>query len=170
LIRAVTRRAAAADLVAFAVLSAVASRRAFAQSAVRFRDIGVDVAPLRASAGDPTADWVEQELPRDLTHTLAAYLSPPERDGATLLARIRSIYLGASGGGTRPGGASEDSIEGVLIVRGVRGGLAAETTLRAIATYYPNAPDEALVEEAYHGRVMALAQAFAGSAPRQLGL
>jgi hypothetical protein len=170
LIRVVTRRAATSDLVAFALLSAFAARTAFAQPAVRFRDIRVDVSPLRASAGDPTADWVEQELPGALVHALAAYFSPAERDGATLVARISSIYLAASGGGTRPGGASEDSIEGVLIVRGTRGGVAAKTPLRAIATYYPNASDQALVEEAYHGRVVALAQAFAGWAPRELGL
>jgi len=36
--------------------------------------------------------------------------------------------------------------------------------------YYPNAADQALIEEAYHGRVVALAQAFAGWAPRELGL
>jgi hypothetical protein len=32
------------------------------------------------------------------------------------------------------------------------------------------AVDQALVERAYHGRVTALAQAFAGWAPRELGL
>jgi hypothetical protein len=167
--RVVTRRAATSDLVAFALLSAVAARTAFAQPAVRFREIRVDVSPLRASAGDLTADWVEQELPGALAHALATYLSPAERDGATLVARIRFVYLGPSGG-TGHGGASEDSIEGVLIVRGTHGAVAAETPLRAIATYRPNASDQALVEEAYHERVVALAQAFAGWALRELGL
>jgi hypothetical protein len=169
-IGALTRRAALADLGAGALLFAAAVRPALAQPAVRFRAIEVDVAPLRASAGDPTADWVEQELPRDLAQALAAHVSPGDRNGATLVARIRYVYLGPSGGGAGPSGASQDSIQGVLIVRGPRGGMAAETPLRAIATYYPMGVDQALVEEAYHGRVVALAQAFAGWAPRELGL
>jgi hypothetical protein len=87
-----------------------------------------------------------------------------------LVARIRFVYLGPSGGWTGHGAASEDSIDGVLIVRAVRSGLAVETPLRAIATYNPNASDETLVEKAYHGRLVALAQAFAGATPGQLGL
>ena len=55
-------------------------------------------------------------------------------------------------------------------MRGARDGVAAETSVRAIAAYNPNASDETLVEEAYHGRVVALAQAFAGWAPRELGV
>jgi hypothetical protein len=42
--------------------------------------------------------------------------------------------------------------------------------LRAISSYYPSAVDQALVERAYHGRIAALAQIFAGWAPRELGL
>ena len=53
---------------------------------------------------------------------------------------------------------------------GPRGGLAAETTLKAIASYGSSAVDQPLFEDAYHGRVAALASAFAGSAPRQLGI
>jgi hypothetical protein len=170
LICGMTRRAATGDLVAFALLSAAAGRSAFAQPVARFRDVRVDVSPLRASAGDPTADWVEQELPGDLAQALGAHLSPGERDGATLVARIKSLDFGPGGGRGGPSSASQDSIEGVLVVRGPRGGVAAETHVRATATYYPNAADQALIEEAYHGRVVALAQAFAGWAPRELGL
>ena len=42
---------------------ALTRRGALAQAGVRFRDVQVDVSPLRASAGDPTADWVQRELP-----------------------------------------------------------------------------------------------------------
>ena len=59
---------------------------------------------------------------------------------------------------------------GVLIVGGARGGLAAQTPLRAIASYQPSAVDQPLFEEAYHWRVTALAEAFAGSAPHELGI
>ena len=169
-ISAMTRRAAIGNLGAVALLSLGATRRAVADPAVRFRDIRVDVSPLRASAGDPTADWVEQELPRALAQALAAHLAPAQRDGATLVARIQDVNFGQSGGRGGASGASQDSIMGVLIVGGPHAGIAARTPLRAIATYSPNAADQALVEEAYHGRVVALARAFAGWTPRELRL
>jgi hypothetical protein len=166
---AVTRRATIVRFLTFAFLSSEVTHRAQGQPIVRFRNIRVDVSPLRASAGDPTADWVERELPRDLAKSLAANLSPDERDGATLVVRIEYIFLG-SGGGPGQSGGSPDSIQGVLIVRRPRDRTAAETPLRATTSYYPDAADQALIEEAYHQRVVALAQAFAGWAPRQLGL
>ena len=169
-ISALTRRAAIGNLGAFGLLSASAVRTALADPAVRFREIRVDVAPLRASAGDPTADWVEQALPEDLTRALSAYLSPAERNGATLVARIQDVNFGQSGGRGGASGASPDSIRGVLIVGGPRAGIAAQTPLRASAAYSPSAADQALIEEAYHERVVALAQAFAGRAPGELGL
>jgi hypothetical protein len=169
-ISAVTRRAAIRNLGTFALLSLGAVGRALADPAVRFREIRVDVSPLRASAGDPTADWVEQALPGDLTRALSAYLAPAQRNGATLMARIQDIDFGQSGGRGGASGLSQDSIRGVLIVGEPRAGIAAQTPVRAIAAYSPNAADQALIEEAYHGRVIALAQAFAGRAPGELGL
>jgi hypothetical protein len=168
-ISAPTRRTLFSSLGAFAVLSVGAVRGARAHEPLRFRDIRVDASRLRASAGDPTAEWVEEELPPDLDKALAAYLSPGGRDGATLLARIETVYLGRSGGGTGPGGGSVDSIEGVLVVSGPLG-VAAETPLRAIASYDPSAVDQPMFEQAYHSRVAALAEAFAGWTPRQLGI
>jgi hypothetical protein len=168
-ISAVSRRAALSSLGGFAVLCVGAVRPVRAQKVVRFRDIRVDVWRLRASAGDPTADWVEEELPKDLARSLAPYMAPAERDGATLLARIDNIDFGAAGG-ARGSGGSVDSIEGILIVDGPRSGVAAETPLRAITSYDPSAVDQPMFEEAYHGRVTALAEAFAGWTPRQLGI
>jgi hypothetical protein len=165
-----TRRAALAAFGALALPTALAVRSGNAQAGVRFRNIVVDVSPLRASSGDPTAAWVQQELPGALAQALARYMAPGDRSGATLVARIDLIYLGPSSGGTGALGSTQDTIKGVLLVRGARGGVAADTPLRAIASYYPMAVDQALVEEAYHGRVTALAQAFAGWAPRELGL
>jgi hypothetical protein len=165
---ALSRRAALLSLGSLVVLSIGAVRRATAQT-VRFRDIRVDVWRLRGSDGDQTADWVEEDLPRDLGKALAPYMAPAERNGATLLARIDNLDLGGAGG-ARGSGGLVDSIEGVLIVSGPRGGLAAQTPLRAIASYQESAVDQALFEDAYHGRVAALAVAFAGSAPRRLGI
>jgi hypothetical protein len=135
---------------------------------VRFRDIRVDVWRLRADAGDATADWIEEELPKDLAQVLTPYMAA-ERNGATLLARIETIDLG-SGGGARGAVSATDSMEGVLIVSGPRGVIAAETPLRATASYEASAVDQSLFAEAYHRRVIALAEAFAKWAPRQLGI
>jgi hypothetical protein len=165
-----TRRAALAALGALAIPAAVPVRRASAQPGVRFRNIVVDVSPLLASAGDPTAAWVQQELPGALAQALARYMAPGDRGGATLVARIDLIYLGPSSGGTGPLGSTQDTINGVLMVRGPSGGLAANTPLRAITSYYPNASDLAQIVQSNHWRVTALAQAFAGWAPRELGL
>jgi hypothetical protein len=162
-----TRRGALAALGALALPSALAVRSARAQAGIWFRNIVVDVSPLRANAGDPTAAWVQQELPGALGQALAPYMAP---GGTTLVARIDYVYLGPSSGGTGVLGSTQDTISGALLVRSQRGGVAADTRLRAITSYYPMAVDQALVEEAYHGRVSALAQAFAGWAPRELGL
>jgi hypothetical protein len=58
-----TRRAAIATFGVVALSAAIGGRAALAQSGQAVRNIRVDVAPLRANAGDPTATWVEQELP-----------------------------------------------------------------------------------------------------------
>ena len=96
-------------------------------------------------------------------------MAPGDRSGATLVARIDYLYLGPSSGG--PGfRQTQDTITGVLLLKGPRGGVVANMPLRAISSYYPMAVDQALVERALQGRVTALAQAFAGWAPRELGL
>jgi len=53
------RRAAIAAGGAFALVAAMANRAAMAQTGLPVRNIRVDVAPLRANAGDPTATWVQ---------------------------------------------------------------------------------------------------------------
>ena len=165
----ISRRQALTSIGACAIASA-AARSALAQP-IRFRDVRVDVSALRANVGDPTAKWVQEVLPQELARVLAPYMSPGDRGGATLIARIDNVYLGPSaGGGAEPGGAWPDTMKGVLIVTGPRGGIAAETPLRATAFYYASPVDQALIEQAYYYRVVALAQAFAGWVPKQLGL
>jgi hypothetical protein len=164
-----TRRAALAALGALTLPSA-AVQSAHAQLGVRFRDIVVDVAPLRAWAGDPTAAWVDQELPGALAQALASHMAPGDRSGATLVARMDYIYLAPTSGGTGKAGAFQDTIAGSLILNGPRGGAPAVTPVRAITSYYPSSVDATLVVEGFHGRVVALSQAFAGWAPRELGL
>jgi hypothetical protein len=171
LVGLITRRSAVAAVGVLAFRSLAGVRAARAETGVRFRQIRVDVFPLRANAGDPTASWVELELPGDLARALAAFLSPSDRNGATLLARIDSIYLGPSAGGFGMAGKTRDAIQGILSVTGARGGgVAAETHLRITTSYSASGAEQALIEEAYHSRVIALAQAFAEATPGQLGL
>jgi hypothetical protein len=160
-----TRRSALTALAAMAF----APSAALAQPPVRFRSIAVDVSPLRAMIGDPTAAWVGEALPGFLQQAFGSSFAPGDRSGAALIARIDYLYLGPNHG-TGPSGASQDTITGVLFVRGPRGTIGAETPLRAITTYYPMAVDQALVVQSNHDRIVLLAQAFAGWAPRQLGL
>ncbi len=83
-----TRRAAIAALGALVLPPMAAMRSASAQPGLRIRAIKVDVSPIRASMGDPTAAWVEEALPGALAHALAPYMAPGDRGGATLVARI----------------------------------------------------------------------------------
>ena len=80
------RRAAIAACGALALVAAMAGKTALAQSG-----LAVDVAPLRANAGDPTATWVEQELPRQLAEALSRRRTPK---GGTLVVRVDSLTLG----------------------------------------------------------------------------
>ena len=150
-----TRRAALVGLGAIA-LPAAAVRRALAQPNVRFRDIVVDVSPLRASMGDPTAAWVQQELPGALAQALAGYMAPGDRNGAILVARIDDLYLGPNNGGAGPWGASQDTINGTLLVTGPHRRVAADAPVRAITWYHPMAVDQPLRVESNHWRVIAL--------------
>lgn len=165
----ITRRDVLAVFGAFG-LSACAASSARAQGGLRFRGIVVNVEPLRALTGDPTAAWMEQALAQALPQALGPHLAPGDRNAPVLEVRIDWIYLGPSSGGTGPGGSAQDTIVGSFIVRGPRGGIESQIPLRAIASYYPSAVDQAMVEQAYYWRVVALARAFAGWAPRELGL
>ena len=164
-----TRRAAIAALGALVLPAMAQMPSASAQPGLRIRAIKVDVSPIRASMGDPTAAWVEQALPGALAQSLAPYMAPGDRNGATLVARIDNLYLGSSSGGPGPLGSTQDTINGTLSLKGPRG-VAANVPLRAISSYYPTPVDQTLVERALQGRVTALAQVFAGWAPRELGL
>ena len=166
-----TRRAGLLALGALALQGCVSTPPpSVAASGLRFRAIKVDVSPLRASMGDPTAAWVEQALPGALAQALGPHMAPGDRNGATLVARIDYLYLGSSSGGPGFFGQTQDTISGTLLVLGPRGGVVEKVPLRAISSYIPMAVDQALVERALEGRVTALAQTFAGWAPRELGL
>lgn len=167
---AMTRRDALAALGAFGLSLTGAASGALAQSGLRFSGVRVNVEPLRALTGDPTAAWMEQALVQALPGALGPHLAPGDRNAPVLEARIDWIYLAPSPGGPGPRGSAQDTIIGSFLVRGPRGGIESEIPLRAIASYYPSGVDQALVERAYHGRIVTLARVFAGWAPRELGL
>jgi hypothetical protein len=169
-VSAMTRRAALAALGAFGLSLTCAASSARAQSGLRFSNIVVNVEPLRAQFGDPTAAWMEQALAQALPRVLGPHLAPGVRNAAILEVRIDWIYLAPSQGGPGPRGSTQDTIIGSFVVRGPQGGIESQIPLRAISFYFPMAVDQALVERAYHGRIVALAQTFAGWAPRELGL
>jgi hypothetical protein len=143
----VTRRAAIAACAALILLTAMRGGMAFGQSQLAVGAIRVDVAPLRANAGDPTAGWVEQELPRQLAQALSGRLSPK---GATLIVRVDSLTIGPN-----KDSRAWDNISGVATIGGV------ERPVRATSRYWASAIDAATIAQSNHVRVSAAAQALA---------
>jgi hypothetical protein len=145
-------RAAVLAFWAFALTAAVGSQSAVAQSSPTFRDIRVDVAPLRANAGDPTAAWVQQELPGQLAQALAGRMA---RNGAPLTVRIDYLTLGPSTGEMLHASASLDNISGIAIIGGQ------QTPVRATSSYYSSPVDQTMIERSNHDRVSQLTQVLA---------
>jgi hypothetical protein len=115
-----TRRAALAALG-----FAAAATAARAQSAgFRFREIRVDVSPLREKVQDQEGAWVAAVLPGYLRQTFAKYLAPGDRSAGILVARIDDVSLGEPGINGSPaamGMDTRDQIEGVGLVLDARG-------------------------------------------------
>ncbi len=137
---------------AFALFAAFTAQTALAQSGPRFSTIRVDVSSLRANAGDPTATWVQQELPGRLDRALADRRAP---NGAALILRIDYLSLGSSSGGVGPHGSTPDNISGVASIGG------RQTPVRAATYHYPSPVDQTMIERSNHDRVSQLVQALA---------
>jgi hypothetical protein len=155
-----TRRAAIATFGVVALSAAIGGRAALAQSGQAVRNIRVDVAPLRANAGDPTATWVEQELPRRLAQALAGRLTPK---GGTLTVRIDYLTLGPNTGATIHAGSSPDNIIGVATIGSV------QWPVRATTSYAASPIDQTMIEQSNHYRVSQLVQALTFWIARDLG-
>jgi hypothetical protein len=141
------RGVAIAAFSAFALLAGVAWQNAVAQSRPPIRNIRVDVAPLRANAGEPTASWVERELPGQLTQALTSRMRP---QGGMLVVRVDYVTLGP-----KKESWAQDNISGVAMTGGV------QWPVRAITRYQASAVDQVMVQESNHRRVMQLVQALA---------
>src|SRR5947199_903257 len=153
-----TPRRAAALMIATAFVNAgsalAARRRAVTAGGGGIR---VDVGPLRAHAGDPTATWVEWELPGALARSLAGRVPP-----GGLTVRVEYLMLGPNTGATIHGGSSPDNIVGVAIVGG------REIPVRAVTTYMASPIDQTMIEQSNHERVSRLVQALAGWIPNEI--
>jgi len=132
--------------IVFSLLAAAACQDAVAQSRPPNRNIQVDVAPLRANAGEPTASWVQQALSGELARALAGRTAA---QGGPLVVRIDYVMLGANKDGW-----AQDNISGVATIGGV------ERPVRAITRYQASAVDQALFQESNHRRVSQLVQAL----------
>ena len=151
----VMRRASLGVFGAVAGAGARATGGAFALTRA-VSGIKVDVGPLRANAGDPTAAWVA----RALTGAHAQALAHVGRAGAPNYVRIDNIIHRPSSGRAQFGGAAPDQMIGEVI----DGGIAHE--LRASTSYYPMAVDQPHFEQANYDRVFQLSRAFANWAAR----
>ena len=140
------RRVAIGARNAFALLAAAACQNALAQSGHPIRNIQIDVAPLRASVGGPTASWVKQELPEQLAQALTGHITA---QGGTLVVRIDYVTLGPL-----KDGSPWDNISGVATIGGV------QWPVRATARYHEWSVDQARFEESNRRRVTQLVQAL----------
>ena len=132
--------------------AAIAAQGALADSGLTFRDVRVDVSPLRANAGDPTAAWVQRELPIQLAQALAGRMTG---DGAPLVVRIDYLTLGPPTGEMLHASASLDNILGVAIIDGQ------QIPVRATTSFYTNPIAQTMIEQSNHDRVAQLTQALA---------
>jgi hypothetical protein len=151
-IRRILDRAALAASLALALSVAAFSQGALAQSAPTFRDIHVDVQPLRANAGDPPATWVQEDLPGQLAQALAGRIA---RDGAPLTVRIDYLTLGPPSGEMLHASATLDNILGVAVINGH------ETPIRATNSFYTNPIAQTMIEQSNRDRVAQLSQVLA---------
>ncbi len=139
-----------AGLGAIMLAAVAASPGALARRALPPNGIRVDVAPLAANAGEPTAEWVAQALPRQIAQNLAA-----RGVSASVTVRIDYLTLGSFSGGQGPAGSSYDNIEGVATINGV------ETPVRARSSYYPMPMDQTMVNRSNRDRIAQLTEALA---------
>lgn len=136
-----------------------------------FKAIRVDVAPLLANSGEPTAGWMAQSLPGPLHAAFAARLAPGDRAAPTLVVRIDNVFLGESGNGVA-GFAGEvtarDNIQGAGIVVGPDGRTVAVYPLFSVLYNYTGGTNFEM--GSYRRRIAELAQSFAQWLPGQMGL
>jgi hypothetical protein len=146
----VTRRATLASLGGIVLLPALFTQSAIARRLTQPSGIRVDVTPLRENAGDPTAAWVERELPAALAQSMAGRIP-----SGGLIVRIDYLTLGPNNGAAIHSNSSWDNISGVAIVGG------RQIPVRATSSYLSSPVDQTMIEQSNHDRVSALVQVLA---------
>jgi hypothetical protein len=165
-----TRRAALAALAAAA--SSVVTAAQAQPNGVRFREIRVDVSPLREKVQGEEGGWVAAVLPGYLRQSFAKYLAPGDRNASVLVARIDDVSLGASETSMSSfplASDAHDSIEGVGLVLDGRGRVAQSYPLFCAlgADSLPNSPYQTDIRRR---RAETLARSFAQWLPGKMGL
>jgi hypothetical protein len=145
-----TRRVAVAALGAMIFAALAICHDALARPTSPPRGIRVDVAPLAANAGEPTAEWVAQALPGQIARNLAQ-----RGVSANVFVRVDYVTLGTNQGDGGPAGSTYDNIEGVATINGV------EMPVRATSTYYPMAADQTMIAQSNRDRISQLTEALA---------
>jgi hypothetical protein len=145
-----TRRATLASLGGLVLMQALFMQSALARRLTQPGGIRVDAAPLRENAGDPTAAWVERELPAALAQSMAGHIP-----NGGLIVRIDYLTLGPNNGAAIHSNQSWDNISGVAIVGG------RQIPVRATSSYLSSPVDQTMIEQSNHDRVSALVQALA---------
>jgi hypothetical protein len=144
------RQIAVAALGALTLGALAASPGALARRSIASPGIRVDVGPLLANAGDPTARWVAEDLPGQIARNLAQ-----RGVSANVSVRIDYLTLGPNQGSSGPGGSSWDDIEGVATINGV------EMPVRATTSYFPMAVDQSMIRPMNVDRISQLTGALA---------
>jgi hypothetical protein len=137
---------------AIAAVAAIAGLTALEPSRVAIGDIQVDVAPLRANAGDPTATWVEEELPRRLAEALAGRLTPK---GDRLEVRVDDLTLGPNPTAVIDGRKPPDNIAAHEVIGNL------QRPVRATTSNSSPPAGQIASERSNHDRVSQLVQALA---------
>jgi hypothetical protein len=165
-----TRRAILAALASASATAALAA--APEMDGARFRDIRVDVSPLRDKDEDESAAWVAAVLPGYLRQTFAKYLAPGDRNADVLVARIDNVVLGWSHSPMGMGlmaSDTTDGIEGAGLTLDARGRVVGSYPLYSAfgADTQSNSPYQ---DDIRRRRVETLALSFAQWLPGKMGL
>jgi hypothetical protein len=138
---------------------------------LRFGDVAVDASRLARLGNEAGAAAVTRVLERQLQETFADLMAPHGAGGATLVAKISSLYLadytGSRAYNGRNGGGGNDNLDGVGIVSSGGQVLAQVPILSVLTPSYSGAwylPD---IEER---RVVSICHHFAWWLRREMGV
>ena len=160
----ITRRVAAAGVL----LAAVANPwTAAAAEPARFRDIKLDLAPLRATGDAISADAFAKRLPGLLRDAFAEHLTPADRSAPSLVARVDSVSYGPATPHGLTGMSATDFVTGAALVES-GGRILATYPLIASRIERTDLGDRPTADGELY-RTDRLAELFAFWLPRQMG-